>query len=107
MPDSLTTLKDTLLNAIVDAGRLILDKKVDFLKFYVSEPTDEEMVEWTSLHEFTYERQLDGMKMWISVQFVGELYLDKALGRMVPRPKNQIHIMESTRAPELDTVNVI
>ena len=107
MPDTLTTLKDTLLNAIVDAGRLILDKKVDFVKFYVSDPTDEEMVEWTSLHEFTYERQLDGMKMWISVQFKNEKYIDDKTGDTRFRQKNQIHIMESTRAPELDTANVI
>tara|TARA_Y100001951_G_C11087843_1_gene155009 strand:- start:80 stop:400 length:321 start_codon:yes stop_codon:yes gene_type:complete len=106
MPD-LMKIKDTLLNAIVDAKRLIPDKKVDFIKFYISDPTDEEMVEWTVLHEFTYERQLDGLKMWISVQYAGELYMDKELGRKVPRPKNQIHIMESTRSPELDTANVI
>lgn len=106
MPDSLTTLKDTLLNAIVVAGRLVLDKKVDFVKFYVSDPTDEEMVEWTSLHEFTYERKLDGMKMWISVQFKGEKWVDDS-GNDRYRPKHVIHIMESTRAPELDTANVI
>ena len=65
------------------------------------------MVEWTSLHEFTYERKLDSMQMWISVQYAGELYMDKELGRKVPRPKHVIHIMESTRSPELDTANVI